>query len=277
MKFSDLGKRVAVAFMLGPAVLAASWFGGPWFFALMLIIAGAAGYEFLKMLHKHMPAAQLWLNLIMVPAVFWPVYSNEFRLLIPVLTAWIFLAHGLELARKERSPIKTMGENALYVIYIVILYAFMIALRQLPDYLGLPYRWGGEWVILVLLSIWLCDTFAYFVGTRFGKHKLAPSLSPNKSVEGAIGGVLGAVATALACQIVFASSLSSLQAGVVGLIIGVFGQFSDLIESMYKRAAAVKDSSDLLPGHGGMLDRFDSPLFSVPVVVLYLYSVMALK
>lgn len=275
MSFKNLGERVLVALVFGPVVLAASWFGGWWFFALMLIIAGMAGFEFQNILRAKKAQPAVWINLALIPVVFMAVYTGEFAWLVPAIAGWGILVHLLVLFDRERSPVADMGANSLYLVYIVILYAFMLALRQLPVYLGLPYRWGGEWVILMLAATWLCDTFAYFIGTRFGKHKPVPKVSPNKSTEGAVGGIVGAVLTALVCQATFATSLSSMQAVVVGLIIGVFGQLSDLVESMYKRDAGVKDASGILPGHGGILDRFDSELLAVPLVVFYLYVAMS--
>ena len=132
---------------------------------------------------------------------------------------------------------------------------------------------AGYFTIVMLVSIWICDSAAFFVGRAFGKHKIAKSVSPNKSWEGGTAGVVGAIATWFVAQSVLAplASLSTTTLIVMGIIAGVFGQIGDFAESMLKRDAGVKDSSTLIPGHGGVLDRLDSILFVAPIAYLYLH------
>jgi phosphatidate cytidylyltransferase len=118
--------------------------------------------------------------------------------------------------------------------------------------------------------IWVCDSAAYYIGSAFGKHKLFPRVSPNKSWEGAIAGFIFAVVTAVAAKYLLLDYLRTDQAVILGIIVGIFGQLGDLFESLLKRDAGVKDSSNLIPGHGGVLDRFDSLLVVSPLVYLYL-------
>ena len=132
------------------------------------------------------------------------------------------------------------------------------------------YQWGGHTVISVFATIWICDTAAFHTGTFIGRHKLFLRVSPNKSWEGAIVGFIFAVGTAIAAQHLVLKYMSVGNAIVIGIIVGVFGQLGDLIESLLKRDAGVKDSSTLIPGHGGVFDRFDSLLFVAPIVYLYL-------
>ena len=139
---------------------------------------------------------------------------------------------------------------------------------------GHPTIFGGKLIILLLLSIWICDSAAYIAGSRFGRHKLFSRVSPNKTVEGTLFGFLFALATAFACQMTFINELSLTQALVIGGICGSFGQLSDLVESLLKRDAGVKDSSNLIPGHGGILDRFDSEILVAPLVYFYAYFVI---
>ncbi|MCG8403027.1 MAG: phosphatidate cytidylyltransferase, partial [Firmicutes bacterium] len=124
------------------------------------------------------------------------------------------------------------------------------------------------WLIFLLVCTWSSDTGAYLVGRKWGKRKMAPSLSPGKTVEGAAGGVLGSLLAA-ALVAVFYRELPELPVLVLGVLVGVAAQVGDLMESALKRQAGVKDSGRLIPGHGGILDRFDSMLFTAPLVYYY--------
>jgi phosphatidate cytidylyltransferase len=131
----------------------------------------------------------------------------------------------------------------------------------------------GPFVITVLASIWICDTAAYAFGRMMGKNKLFERISPNKTWEGAIGGLIFALLTFFAARawVPGLEGLSVVDCVVLGHIVGVFGQLGDLAESQFKRDVGVKDSSNLIPGHGGVLDRLDSILFVFPLTYLYLY------
>lgn len=122
---------------------------------------------------------------------------------------------------------------------------------------------GLAWFLLALFITWFSDTFAYLVGKTWGRHKLIPRVSPNKTVEGAIGGLAAAALTAVICDAWFGMDIGVGASLVVGLILGAVGQIGDLSESMMKRMRGVKDSSNLIPGHGGMLDRIDALIFVI--------------
>lgn len=132
------------------------------------------------------------------------------------------------------------------------------------DFLQIPP--GAAWVYLVLAITWMEDTTAYLVGRPFGRHKMAPLLSPAKSWEGAAGGFMGAVLIALLAVPVLGLPLSYGEAALLGAVGGIAGQVGDLCESLIKRQFGIKDFSNLIPGHGGVLDRLDSMLFTAPVL-----------
>jgi phosphatidate cytidylyltransferase len=124
-------------------------------------------------------------------------------------------------------------------------------------------------VFFLLLVVWLGDSGAYYVGKRFGRHKLSPRISPKKTIEGLIGGMTASVITALVIKFTFFEEMPLHHAVIAGVILSIAGVIGDLAESMWKRSAAVKDSGTLLPGHGGFLDRFDSILFTAPILYCY--------
>jgi phosphatidate cytidylyltransferase len=123
---------------------------------------------------------------------------------------------------------------------------------------------------VVFASIWVCDSAAYFAGRAFGRHRLFERVSPKKSWEGAVAGFVGAVAAFVVGKVIALPYLGLAEAVFCGVIVGVFGQVGDLAESLLKRDAGVKDSSSLIPGHGGILDRFDSLMFVSPLLFFYL-------
>jgi phosphatidate cytidylyltransferase len=134
-------------------------------------------------------------------------------------------------------------------------------LRRGPD--------GVEWVFCCLMATWGNDTCAYFTGRALGRHKLFPAVSPHKTWEGFAGGMAGSIAFMFAAKALFFPSLSFADCLIVGAATGVVGPIGDLSESMLKRTYQVKDSSHVIPGHGGLLDRIDALIFNAPVVLLY--------
>jgi phosphatidate cytidylyltransferase len=176
----------------------------------------------------------------------------------------------LELFRNKESAVSNLGSTLLGIFYIGFFSAALVDIREFYNDSIFTYNQGGYLIIAILVSIWVCDSAAYFLGTALGKHKLMPRISPNKSWEGAIAGFIFSVLTMIAAKALFLEFLEWRDTIVIGIIVGILGQCGDLIESMIKRDSRVKDSSNIIPGHGGILDRFDSLLFTAPAVYLYL-------
>ena len=151
------------------------------------------------------------------------------------------------------------------IIYVSFLLSHILLLRN--------ELMGTRWVFFLLFTIWACDTAAYFTGTLIGRHKLYPKVSPKKSVEGLLGGLGGSVTVALLFRQFFLPHLTLSQAVMLAFLMMILGQAGDFAESMIKRSANVKDSSRLVPGHGGILDRLDSFLFSAPFLYYYVRMV----
>ena len=188
--------------------------------------------------------------------------------LITVLLIAMLLA-GLRRGASKQTLVNASA-TFLGVLYIGWLGAHVCALRELPWSLGVSYAEGMSFALLPFFLAWSCDTAAYVVGRAWGRHRLAPGVSPGKSVEGAIAGLVAATLAAVVARAWFAPYLSLAAALLLGVLVGVFAQLGDLVESLVKRDADAKESSSLIPGHGGVLDRFDSILFAAPLVYYFL-------
>ena len=189
-----------------------------------------------------------------------------------VLAIILLVVMVAELFRREQlHSIFHIAATLFGVLYVGWLASHFILLRELPNLIGKSYSDGGWYLLSVFIIAWVCDTGAYGIGRAWGRHRLFARVSPKKSVEGAIGGVVTALLAGLLLGGVFLKDLLALgHFVVIALIVGIIGQVGDLVESLLKRDAGVKDTSGFLPGHGGILDRFDGLLFAVPVTYWYL-------
>ena len=177
--------------------------------------------------------------------------------LVPVLYLTTFL---VQLWRNDSEPFTTVGHTLLPSIWI------MTPLALLNDVQSV----GAGLTMMIFILIWVNDSFAYMTGMLLGKHKMWERHSPNKTWEGTIGGALFCIAAAILAGPHFAPEIHILGWAIIGLICSVVGTLGDLVESMFKRYCGVKDSGNIMPGHGGVLDRFDSILMAVPFVLLFL-------
>lgn len=150
-------------------------------------------------------------------------------------------------------------------LYVPLLLGHLILTRELPH--------GIQWIFLLLVLVMSGDSGAYYVGSSLGRRKLYPLVSPNKSIEGAFGGLAGSLLGAIIARWIFFPELTIGDCFLVSLIIGPLGQMGDLFESLLKRSFGVKDSGTIIPGHGGMLDRLDSILFTAPALYYYAWYV----
>ena len=262
-------KRVIVSIVAIPVILIAAYLGGYYFLALVIIIGLMSFYEFSLIVRNK----NAYVNLIFGELIILLFLINQFKTFIDANTLILLsslLLLMMELFRNKGSAILNLGVTFLGIFYIGMFSTTLIALRELQSIFGDNYIDGAYLVISIFASIWIGDSAAYYGGTAFGKHKLFPRVSPKKSWEGAILGFIFSIATMILAHVIILDFLSMLNAFVVGIIIGVVGQIGDLVESLFKRDATVKDSSSLIPGHGGFFDRFDSLLFSAPVIWMYL-------
>lgn len=209
--------------------------------------------------------------------VAWRWGGNRLIPYLPALLSLLLLTMLLvELVKKEHKPILNIGATLLGALYVGWLSSFLILLHGLDVPIVHPPIAGtsrGEWLVLFVTAVtWIGDTGGLFVGSWLGRHKLAPEISPNKTWEGAVGSVGSALTVAVLLG--YWIHFPIIHAVILGVLLGVFGLVGDLCESSLKRELGVKDFGALLPGHGGVLDRIDSVLFTAPLAYYYITVIL---
>ncbi|MGE5682809.1 MAG: phosphatidate cytidylyltransferase [Bacillota bacterium] len=268
MSLGNTATRVLVSVIFIPLIILSSYFGGLFFLAFISAVGLAAYYEFDRMARNKNAFADTFIGLITVFALITDAYFNYVEVSIIIYLSMVILLL-VELFRNKASAILNSGATLLGIFYIGLFSRAIIQIREF--FKESSYNEGGLLIISILVSIWLCDSAAFFIGSAIGKHRLFPRVSPKKSWEGAIAGFLFAVIGMIAAKYLLLSFITLTDSIVIGILAGTVGQMGDLTESLLKRDAGVKDSSNLIPGHGGIFDRFDSLLLTAPVVYLYLY------
>ncbi|MBX3042686.1 MAG: phosphatidate cytidylyltransferase [Candidatus Kapabacteria bacterium] len=288
---SELSKRILVAVVGIPLAVGLILWGGIFFkiFVLVLVWLGASEFaSFIRSKNPNYKGYVLILFSILISSAL--IFNKKPEIiLVSLLILFLFLiiaAFSFNLKAGPEYSIVSISGTFAGVIYVGFGFSSIVLLREF-NLLLLYWRdifnqesvfftmnfaesitWG--WLVLfVFISIWVCDSAAYFIGTKFGKNKLLPSVSPKKSKEGAYAGLAGAIVSFVILAFFFFDDMPIWVALVTGGISGTIGQAGDLAESLLKRDAGLKDSSSILPGHGGILDRFDSVLFVFPAILIF--------
>jgi phosphatidate cytidylyltransferase len=264
---SNLQQRLIVG-VLGAALFIGGIIFSEWSFFILFLgltvlgtlefyrLAGTAGINANKV-YGTLLAAGIFIAVFLIDKTYMP--ASVLYLSLPAL----FLIFVLELYRKEPQPFTNIAFTILGVLYIAVPFSLL----QLLGYLQGEYRWQP--ILGLMLLIWAADTGAYIAGKNFGKHKLLERVSPGKTWEGWGGGTVLTVLVGWGLSLVF-HDLELYQWIGIAVIVSVFGVLGDLTESLLKRSLGVKDSGTLLPGHGGILDRFDSLIMVIPFIVAFL-------
>ncbi len=262
-------QRVLSALVLIPPIFVAVWFGGPFYYLVLAVVAALGALEFfgirgLSYRHPLTLFGLLCVLLLIVSAHYRDPETFEDLYTAPILAGAVALSFIWLLFRPrvENAFINWMWTLA-GIIYIGWMLSHFIPLRALDD--------GREWVLFLLFATFATDTAAFFCGRTWGRRLLAPVISPGKTWEGAIGGLLAAIAASLILATILSLPIPYWQVIILGGLIGIFAQLGDLSESLLKRSAGVKESGTLIPGHGGILDRLDSIVFTV--VIVYYYAI----
>ena len=254
--WSDLRKRILTASVLGPLALLCVWLGGAWWAALMALCVAGLSWEWVKLCGgstREVPGA------LVAPSV---LAAGAASALGRPALGMLILAAGMAAtwlaARKARARASWL---AFGVLYIGLAGIALVLLRN-------DSAVGRDNVIFLILVVWASDIAAYVAGRSLGGAKLAPAISPNKTWSGAIGGLLGASAVGLCAALVLGPEGSPLWMIAISAVLSVATQSGDMLESWIKRRFGVKDSSGLIPGHGGLLDRLDGVLVAAPLAAL---------
>ncbi|WP_050614809.1 phosphatidate cytidylyltransferase [Bacillus testis] len=256
-------QRIITAVIAAAIFLPVVIYGG-WPFTILIYLMATVGLHELLKMHK-MPIASaqsilafilLWLTLI--PEAQMEFFTDHDISKMTFVLIGLILLLAVTVLSKNAFTFDDAGFMLIAVLYTSMGFYYIMATREI----GLVH------IFFVLFTLWATDSGAYFVGRAIGKNKLWPEISPNKTIEGALGGVIAGLIVALVFALFTDIDIPVARMLVLGLVIAVFGQLGDLVQSAFKRHYGVKDSGNLLPGHGGILDRSDSWLFVFPILYL---------
>jgi len=256
-------KRWITGLLLLPVLIYVLYRGGLLFALLIAAAAVVAMLEYFRIAYhtrqKTLPGAIPVLGLLMVPALVGFAHMGRLDLIPGLLAGNLLLCGVLSMYYSSRDPrtLEIVRTQIQGVIYIPLLLVLLIPIRQSPQ--------GFALILTLILVVFAGDTLALYTGTFFGRHKLCPTISPKKTVEGALGGLGGNLLAGLIMKLAAFPDVAWGRGALFCLAVGAAGQIGDLFESQMKRASGIKDSGNILPGHGGMLDRIDALLFAGPV------------
>lgn len=272
---SSMFLRVAASVIFIPCFIIITKTGGYHFLAFIDAVLFVGMWEFYRMMEAKGIRPYKGIGIICGVALTWYVffrngiYSNLF------LTLALVTLMCMELTRREQKmTVYHISSTVFGVIYVAFLGSHLVLLREFPLSINLDYSLGSSFVFLAFILTWAGDTGAYIVGSLMGRHPLIPRVSKRKTIEGSFGCIVFSIAGALVCMETMAPYLSLAQALMLGLLAGSVGQLGDLFESLIKRDVDIKDASDMIPGHGGVLDRFDSLLFTAPFIFYFIKFVV---
>jgi phosphatidate cytidylyltransferase len=233
------------------------------FDAVIALVAILAMVEFIDLGRHKGYDIPLPLCIVIVAIIMAAFILEDLSVELGVFAALLLIPASYVFSRKPlEDSLPSSAVAVLATTYVGMLTGSLIRLRN-------DFPEGWKLVFFLLLVVWLGDSGAYYFGKSFGKHKLSPRISPKKTVEGLIGGIVTSIVTAIVIHFTFFRSFPLQHAILAGVLLSFAGVVGDLAESMWKRSADVKDSGTLLPGHGGFLDRFDSILFTAPILYCY--------
>lgn len=262
-------QRLIIGFLGAPVILAAAWFGGYWFLVIMALIATISQYELLKMV-EYPPRLLMVLTMISSPLCMWAMFSSRFDFIFIILLFTAVFTNFSLLFYKKTEFVKMSFVGIGSIIYPGLSLGSLILLRNI----GGPENTNvGRYIVIALIAgVFITDIFAFYTGKLLGKHPLFASVSPKKTVEGAVGGfIFSCVLMFILWKIDFIPIFGAFDYFMIAIMSGIFGQMGDLVESKIKRDIGVKDSSNILLGHGGFLDRFDSLSVVAPLFWIYTY------
>ena len=265
---NNLSIRIITGLLFLPIFYFVAWELPTAYFMVLVMAAAAVGqYEFYRMASARGIHPNMVLGIVLGALVVMEFYHRLTLGPGPIflITASMILIMVARLfsPRPVDGAIVDITSTLFGVFYVAMLFAFQVGIRTSED--------GKQWLVFLYFIIWASDIGAYSIGIPFGKHRLYEKISPKKSIEGLIGALAAAAGMALLCRVWFMPAIGMTEAVVIALALAVAGTIGDLVESLFKRDAGVKDSGGIIPGHGGILDRMDSMLFAAPVLYYYIW------
>ena len=245
------------------------WLGGLWFTIFTSVVMLLAIREFYQINSTQDSVPMLWLGWIATLGILM-MYDNSVVLvdnyLIISIIGFVLVGMTVELFRYKPNPTRNIAITFFGIFYIPILLGTLLSLRQMDTDYNSHLTFG------LFISIWVCDSAAYLAGRKWGKKKICERISPKKTVVGCVAGFIGAgvVYSVMIATKVLGNQFGWVDVAMFTVISGIFGQMGDFSESLIKRDVGVKDSGSFLPGHGGVLDRFDSLIFASPLTFVYM-------
>ncbi|MFH1892301.1 MAG: phosphatidate cytidylyltransferase [Candidatus Zixiibacteriota bacterium] len=266
----QLAARVLVALIAIPILVNLVLYGRFMLVAFVSVLTALGFWEFMKMTQTRIQFFPHVLVFICLIATNWFVYYyGETALLYSLLAGFLIVTFSA-VFRRDVATASNRIVFTLFGLFYVSLFNFFILVRETDLLKYSDYKEAGVWILFVFAVIWICDTAAYFIGTPLGKHKMSPMVSPNKSWEGFAAGMIFGTATGWVFSFFALKDVPIHQLLIAAFTVSLVGQLGDLVESIFKRRFGVKDSSNIIPGHGGVLDRFDSLLYAMPALYFLL-------
>lgn len=259
--------RIITACIGIPIIFACIYFGGLPFYIFMFVVSFFCVQEYLNICKKYQPHTII--SLVMASLFFIVLQYCKTSLNIAVISAVLMLLVLFAIEVFGKNTEQSVGRIAVSFLGAFFLPLALMHMVYIRDMKG-----GMQLLFFIFIVVWVLDTAAYAFGRMLGKHKLAKNVSPKKTIEGAAAGIIFGIIAAVICRYAFMQNiLTPAQALIIGFVISIVGQFSDLAESLIKRDGNIKDSGKIIPGHGGMFDRFDSYVFAAPAVYYMLHLI----
>ena len=255
--------------------------GGILFAGFALGLGLIAWFEYARAFGERGMGLTLLTGFLGIAALWYTGWQGNIELMLAAATLTVAVVLLESVLLRSSVSIVDAVTSVTGILYIGFPFAYMVMLREWPDtrmittQLG-NFEFGCALIWIMFIGTWASDTFAYFTGSAIGRHKLCPSISPNKTIEGFLGSLAGTTAAVAGLGIFFGLPVQEM--AILGLLIAVLATLGDLVESVAKRYAGIKDSGNIIPGHGGIWDRFDSVLFTAPLVYYFVKFVgLAMK
>ena len=270
MKTVSLKSNRLIVILLGiPGILIFTWLGGIafGFFILLVMLLALSEFYAIGKLKGYFPQYWIgWIAAIIIAYYYYYLPDIALHITFTIIIVGVIITLFYEMLRNKSNPTENFGITLVGILYIPLLLGALIGIRNFDTVNSTNFTFS------VFISVWICDSAAFYAGKKLGKKKISPRLSPNKTVVGSVAGLIFSFITFIVLnEIGFIKfDLNTIQIIILSLIVGIFGQAGDFAESLFKRDANIKDSGSLLLGHGGVLDRFDSLIITSPLVYMFL-------